>query len=127
MPTEYLLPTTNFATSQGFAMTQVFSTQLSKLKKLEEAWTLVAETTCKQQWNHALWVHNHYQTKSISLGDHVFWFPKAHKEHTSKFKQCWFGPYKIQYCLFDNGKLLVIVNKFDPNPIIVTINKPKFY
>jgi hypothetical protein len=37
MPTQYLLPTTNFATSQDFSMTLVFNTQLSKLEKLEES------------------------------------------------------------------------------------------
>jgi hypothetical protein len=80
-----------------------------------------------QQWNDALWAHNHYRTKSFSLGDHVFWFPKTCKEHTCKFKQCWFGPYRIQYCLLNNITFLVTVNKFDPNPILVNINKLKPY
>jgi hypothetical protein len=57
----------------------------------------------------------------------VFWFPKARKEHTSKFKQRWFGPYMIQYCLFNNTPLLVIIDKFDPNPILININKLKPY
>jgi len=29
----------------------------------------------------------------------------------------------IQYCLPNNITLLVIINKFDPNPILVNINK----
>ncbi len=108
-------------------MTQALSTQLSELEKLEEFRTLAAETTCKWQWNRALWMQNHYQTKSFSRGDYVLWFPNACMEHISKFIKRWFGPYKIQYCLFNNKTLLVIVNKFDPNPILVNINKLKLY
>jgi hypothetical protein len=39
----------------------------------------------------------------------------------------WFGPYWIQYCLPNNIALLVIVKKFDPNFILVNINKLKLY
>jgi hypothetical protein len=74
-----------------------------------------------------LWAHNHYWTKSFSFSDYVFWFPKACKEHISKFKQCWFGPYKIQYCLHNNTTLMVTFEYFDPNPILVNINKLKPY
>ncbi len=47
MPTKYLLPMTNFVTSQDFAMTWVFSTRLFELKKLEESRTLTAKTIGK--------------------------------------------------------------------------------
>jgi len=57
----------------------------------------------------------------------VLWFPKAREGHISKFKQHWFGPYMIQYCLLNNTTFLVIVDKFDPNPILVNINKLKPY
>jgi hypothetical protein len=67
-------------------MTRILNTQLLDLEKLEKSWTLATETIGGQQWNHALWAQNHYPTKSFSLGDHVLWFPKAHKEHTRKFK-----------------------------------------
>jgi hypothetical protein len=33
----------------------------------------------------------------------------------------------IQYCLPNNTSLLVVVDKFDPNPILVNINKLKAY
>jgi predicted P-loop ATPase len=33
----------------------------------------------------------------------------------------------IQYCLPNNITLLVTINKFDPNPILVNINKLKPY
>jgi hypothetical protein len=42
-----------------------------------------------------------------------------------KFKHRWFGPYWIQYYLPNNTALLVTVEKFDPNPILVNINKLK--
>jgi hypothetical protein len=74
-------------------MTQVLGTQLSKLEKLEESQTFAAKTVGKRQWNRALWAQNHYPIKSLSLIDHVLWFPKACKEHIRTFKQCWFGPY----------------------------------
>jgi hypothetical protein len=57
----------------------------------------------------------------------VLWFPKAWKEHIGKFKQHWFGPYKIQYCLPNNITLLVAIDKFDPNPVLVNINNLKPY
>jgi len=87
MLTKYLLFMTNFATSEDFTMIEVFIIQLSKLETLEESWTLIIKTISMWQWNHALWTHNHYLTKSFSLVDHLIWFPKARKEHTSKFKQ----------------------------------------
>ncbi len=37
------------------------------------------------------------------------------------------GPYRIQYCLPNNIALLVIVDKFDPIPILVNINKLKLH
>jgi hypothetical protein len=61
------------------------------------------------------------------LGDHVLWYPKRQKEHVGKFKNRWFGPYKIQYQMPNNIALLVIVAHFDSNPIIVNINKLKSY
>ncbi len=45
MPIKYLLPMTNFATSQDFTMTQVFNIQLTKLEKLEKSRTLAIKTT----------------------------------------------------------------------------------
>jgi hypothetical protein len=33
-------------------------------------------------------------------------------------------PYMIQYCLPNYITFLVTVDKFDPNPILVNINKP---
>jgi hypothetical protein len=44
-----------------------------------------------------------------------------------QYKQCWFGPYRIQYLLPKNTTFLVIIHKFDPNPILININKLKSY
>jgi hypothetical protein len=44
-----------------------------------------------------------------------------------KFQRWWFGPYKIQYCLPNNIYLLLTIDKFDLNPILVNINKLKPY
>jgi hypothetical protein len=37
------------------------------------------------------------------------------------------GPYRIQCCLPNNTFLLVTIDKFDPNPVFVNINKLKPY
>jgi hypothetical protein len=44
-----------------------------------------------------------------------------------KFKKRWFGPFKVQYYLPNNIVLHVYVNKFEPNPILVNVNKLKLY
>jgi hypothetical protein len=59
------------------------------------------------------------------MEDTIFLFPKGRKEHTRKFKKWWFGLYKIHYCLPNNIVLLVNIDKFEPNPILVNINKLK--
>ncbi len=61
------------------------------------------------------------------MGDTIHWFPKGRKKHIEKFKKWWFGPYKIQYCLPNNIMLFVNFDKFEPNPILVNINKFKPY
>jgi hypothetical protein len=61
------------------------------------------------------------------MGDTILLFPKGRKEHIKKFKKPWFGPYKIQYCLLNNSILFVNIDKFEPNPILVNINKFKPY
>jgi hypothetical protein len=53
------------------------------------------------------------------MGDIVFCLQRTKKK--------WFGPYKIRYCLPNNIILLVNIDKFEPNPILVNINKLKSY
>jgi hypothetical protein len=44
-----------------------------------------------------------------------------------KFNKRWFGPFKVEYCLSNNTFFLVYVNNFEPNLILVNINKLKPY
>jgi hypothetical protein len=55
------------------------------------------------------------------------WFPRAIKAHSPKFQRQWFGPHKMQYCLPNNTILLLTIDKFDLNLILVNINKYKPY
>ncbi len=55
------------------------------------------------------------------------WFPKGNKSHLGKFTRKWFGPYIIQYLLSNNIVLLVTIEKFEINPVLVNVNKLKPY
>ena len=61
------------------------------------------------------------------MGDYVLWFPKGANVYAGKLRNKWFGPYRVQYLLPNNTVLLVTVDKFDPDSIIVNINKLKTY
>ncbi len=54
------------------------------------------------------------------------WFPKGEMTHLGKFKKIWFGPFRVQYCL-SNNIVIAFVNNFEPNPILVNVNKLKPY
>jgi hypothetical protein len=53
--------------------------------------------------------------------------PKRTKTHIGKFTNKWFGSYKIQFCIPNNTMFLVILDKFDPNHVLVNLNKLKQY
>jgi hypothetical protein len=55
------------------------------------------------------------------------WFPKGNKSHLGKFTRKWFGPYKVQYVLPNNTMLLVTIEKFETNLVLVNVNKLKPY
>jgi hypothetical protein len=55
------------------------------------------------------------------------WFPKGNKSHLRKFTKKWFGPYRIQYVLPNNTVILVTIEKFETNPVLVNVNKLKPY
>ncbi len=57
----------------------------------------------------------------------MLWFSKVISKHAPEFQRWWFGPYKIQYYLPNNIVLLITIDKFDPNPILVNIKKLKPY
>jgi len=65
--------------------------------------------------------------KNIQFWHHVFWFPKCQKTNLGKYTNNWFGPYKIQLCLPNYIMLLVILDKFDLNLILVNVNNLKPY
>jgi hypothetical protein len=52
---------------------------------------------------------------------------KGQNKHIGKFLKQWFGSYKIQYYFPNNIILLINIDKFEPNPILVNINKLKPY
>jgi hypothetical protein len=55
------------------------------------------------------------------------WFLKGNKSHLGKFTRKWFGLYKIQYVLPNNTALLVTIEKFEANLVLVNVNKLKPY
>jgi hypothetical protein len=65
--------------------------------------------------------------KCSNLDIMSYGFPKEKKTHIGRFKKRWFGPFRVQYCLPNNIVLLVFVNNFEPNLILVNVNKLKPY
>ncbi len=55
------------------------------------------------------------------------WFPKGNKSHLGKFTRKWFGSYITQYVLLNNFMLLVTIEKFETNPMLVNMNELKPY
>jgi hypothetical protein len=39
---------------------------------------------------------------------------QGHTEHARKFKQQWFGPYRVPYCFPNKTMLLMNINHFEP-------------
>ncbi len=80
-----------------------------------------------QHQNRALWNQKNNIDKQFKFNDLVLWFPKKNKSHLGKFTRKWFGPYRVQYVLPNNMVLLVTLTNFEPNPMLVSINKLKSY
>ncbi len=74
-----------------------------------------------QQWNRSLWSQQKNLKNKFNFGDYVLWFPKGGKSHPGKFTKKWFDLYKVQYVLPNNNMLLVTIEKFETNPILVNI------
>jgi hypothetical protein len=51
------------------------------------------------------------------------WFPNGNKSQLGKFTKKWVQPYKIQYVFPNNIVLLVTIEKFESNPVLVNVNK----
>jgi len=56
-----------------------------------------------------------------------WWFPKGNKSYLRKFIRKWFGPYIVDYVLPNNIMLLVTIEKFETNLVLVNVNKLKPY
>ncbi len=52
---------------------------------------------------------------------------KIFQSHLGKFTRKWFGPYRSQYVLPNNTMLLVTIEKFETNHVLVNVNKLKPY
>jgi hypothetical protein len=85
------------------------------------------ETVGIQQWNRALRNQQKNPKKQFNFGDYVLWFLKGNKSHLGKFTKKWFGLYKVQYVLLNNTVLLVTIEKFETNFMLVNVNKLKPY
>ena len=97
------------------------------LDKLDET-RLKAQTHQGQtQWNQAQWVQTQGKPHQFRTGDYILWYPKGANVYAGKLQNKWFGPYRVQYLLPNNTVLLVTMDKFDPDPVIVNINKLKTY
>jgi hypothetical protein len=53
------------------------------------------------------------------------WFQKGNNSHLGKFTRKWFGPYRVQYVLLNNNVLLLTIEKFEANLVLVNVNKLK--
>jgi hypothetical protein len=72
-----------------------------------------------------MWNQQKNTEKKFQFGDYVLWFPKGKKTHMGKFKKIWFSPFRVQYCLPNNIVLIIFVSNFEPNLVLVNINKLK--
>ncbi len=57
----------------------------------------------------------------------MLWFPKEEKEKVGNLKKRWYGMCKIQCLLPNNIVLFVILGNFEPNLVLVDVNKLKPY
>ncbi len=122
MPTQYIMLIVG-GNERNNASVKVLTNKIIEWEKLQEDRMQATETTCIQQWNRALWSQQMNLEKQFNFGDYVLWFPKGNKSHLGKFTKKKFGPYKIQYVLLNNIVLLVTIEKFETNLVLVNMNK----
>ena len=127
MPTEYIVPTQRTTTNLDFTQHKVLAVRTADLDKSDKT-RLKAQTHQGQaQWNRTQWVQTQGKPHQFRMGDYVLWYPKGANVHAGKLRNKWFGPYRVQYLSPNNTVLFVTVDKFDPDPVIVNINKLKTY
>lgn len=61
------------------------------------------------------------------MGNYVLWLSKGTNIYNNKLHSKWFGPYHVPYVLSNNMVLLITVQYFDHDPVIVNVNKLKSY
>ncbi len=105
----------------------VLTSRITQLEKLQETRIQVIETTGFQQWNIIVWSQQKNLLKNSILVIMFCGFQRANKSHLGKFTRKWFGPYKIQYVLLNNIVLLMTIEKFTTNHVLVNVNKLKPY
>jgi hypothetical protein len=106
---------------------KVLTNWLFELEKLHENKLIAHDLVASNQWNRSLWSHNRFIETKFQFGDCVLWFPKTITRDVLKFQRRWFGPCWIQYYLRNNVVLFITIDKFDPNLVLVNINKSKPY
>ena len=127
MLTKYIVPTQRTTTDLDITQHRVLAARTTDLDKLYET-RLKAQTHQGQaQWNHAQWVQTQGKPHQFRMGDYVLWYPNGANVYAGKLQNKWYGPYRVQYLLPNNIVLLVIVDKFDLDPVIVNIKKLKTY
>ncbi len=126
MPTKYIIPIVG-ANEKDSTLMRVLTNKITKLKKLQKTKMQVTKIARIQQWNRTLWSQQKISEKLFSFGDYVLWFPKGNKSHLGKFTRKWFGLYIIQYVLLNDIMLLVTIEKFETNLVLVNVNKLKPY
>jgi hypothetical protein len=65
--------------------------------------------------------------KEVLIWRLYFVVSQRRKNTPRQIKKRWFGPFRVQYYLHNNIIFLVHVNNFEPNPILVNVNKLKPY
>jgi hypothetical protein len=126
MPTKYVLPSID-GDHKDAKPTIVLTSKVIKLEKLQENKLEAQNNVGANQWNRFMWSQQKNIKKKFQFGDYILWFPKGKNTHLGKFKKKWFGPFKVQYCLPHNTIIFVSINNFEPNPILVNVNKLKPY
>ena len=122
MPTEYIVPTQRTTTDLDFIQGKVLAARTTDLDKLDETRLKTQIHQGQAQWNRAQWVQTQDKPHQFQMGDYVLRYPKGANVHAGKLRNKWFGP-----LLPNNTVLLVTVDKFDLDLVIVNINKLKTY
>jgi len=104
----------------------ILTSKVSKLEKLKKDKLQFQVNLRTQQWNRTEKLVEEYK-KIIQISDFVLWFPKGSNSHLGKFTKKCLGSFRIHYVLFKNTVLLIAFINFEPNPLLVNINKLKPY